>query len=165
MSQNAPKSDRLNPKQARLVLCLLQGLSLNNAAAIVGVSYCTAKRWKDLPAVAEAIQQGTENLINQTQLDLLSKVSSAVGVLHQLAADVSLSAQIRRQAASDIVSLALRSVADHDRRWMVELAREQESIKRLFNERTANPRRHAPPAARDSGPGRPPVPGTNQPDR
>lgn len=152
MSQNEPKSDHLTPKQARFVLCLLQGLSLNNAAAVVGISYCTAKRWKELPAVGEAIWQGTENLISQTQLDLLSKVSCAVGVLHDLAINDALPAQIRRQASADIVSLALRSVADHDRRLMVELANEQKEIKELLNERIANPRRHAPPFAEDSRP-------------
>ena len=132
MSQKDPKSDHLNPKQARFVLCLLQGLSLNNAAAVSEISYCTAKRWKDLPAVDEAIRQGTENLISQTQLDLLSKVSCAVGVLHDLAIDGTQPAQIRRQAASDIVGLALRAVADHNRRWMVELAKEQEAIREEF---------------------------------
>lgn len=152
MSQNEPKSDYLTPKQARFVLCLLQGLSLNNAAAVVGISYCTAKRWKELPAVGEAIWQGTENLISQTQLDLLSKVSCAVGVLHDLAINDALPAQIRRQASADIVSLALRSVADHDRRLMVELANEQKEIKELLNEGIANPRRHASPFAGDSRP-------------
>ena len=132
MSQREPKRDQLPPKQARFVLCLLQGLTLNNAAAIVGISYCTAKRWGKLPEVVAAVQDGTNNLISQSQLDLLSKVACAVGVLHEIAIDGAQAPQTRRQAASDIVGLALRAVSDHDRRWMVELAKEQEAIREEF---------------------------------
>jgi len=145
MSQTEPDSDHLNPKQARFVLCLLQGLSLNNAAGIVGISYCTAKRWAKSPAVSSALRDGTDELVARSQRDLLSKVSGAVAVLNEIAMNDGQPAQVRRQAASDIVGLALRSVADHDRRLMVELANEQKEIKELLNERIANPRRHAPP--------------------
>lgn len=160
MSQKEPKSDQLPPKQARLALCLLQGLSLNNAAAIVGVSYCTAKRWAKLPEVVAAIKDGTNNLISQTQLDLLSKVACAVGVLHDLAIDGTQPAQIRRQSASDIVGLALRAVADHDRRWMVELAKEQEAIREEFaHAKQRDSRGYVPTPHAPFGPGGQPHPG------
>lgn len=128
MSQTEPESDHLSPKQARFVLCLLQGLSLNNTASIVGISYCTAKRWaKSLP-VASALRDGTDELVARSQRDLLSKVSGAVAVLNEIAMNDAQPAQVRRQAASDIVNLALRSVADSDRRLIAEIKAEHEAI-------------------------------------
>lgn len=111
----------LSPKAARLVAALMQGLSLANAAAIVGVSISTARRIRQSPAVSKAILAGADELVERTRIDLLSKTSAAIAVLHDLAISDQLPPQIRRSAADSILSHCLRAVDLGDRRELQEL--------------------------------------------
>src|SRR6266699_6134132 len=99
MSQNGLVS-QLTRKQALFVEALLAGANLTIAATTAHVSYSTAKRWQALPAVAEALKSGQDELFESSLEELKGLMPKAIGVLiKHMDADVEVTAATQASLA------------------------------------------------------------------
>lgn len=95
--------NNLTPKQVTLVAALLEGKTLEQAAAAAGVAYITAKRWRRRPEFAAALAEARREIIAGA-LDVLTVgARAAAGELLALLRDRTVAPMVRLRAAEAVL--------------------------------------------------------------
>jgi hypothetical protein len=76
-----PANDSLTPKQEKLMLLLVGGKSIVEAAALTSVSEKTAHRWLGQPTFQRAYDAARKRVVNQAIATLQTKFGKAIGTL------------------------------------------------------------------------------------
>ncbi len=116
MDENTPKRPHLAPKQAKFVCAIMAGSTIESAGALCGLSSSAAKRMRRHPAVEAEIDCEINETIISTRTQLLARVTMAISVLENVAADSGNPPHVRRSAATDLISLGIRASESNDRR-------------------------------------------------
>lgn len=102
-------ADRLNPRQTRLVVELLQGFNLTTAAKRAGISFATAKRYMHVSAVREALKAGQRQSLGELARMLAAFDALAVTTLADLTRDKTTPPATRRAAANQLLQRRLQA--------------------------------------------------------
>ncbi len=98
----------MTAKQRRFVAALLVGHDRPGAEAAAGISARTAARYLALPAVADALAQGTAAAFQGAAAQAAPLVGEAMGALRGIMADPLKPAGVRCRAALGIIEAATR---------------------------------------------------------
>jgi len=104
----ADNGQELEPRQARLVLLLADGLTTSEAAERLGISERMARRWRASPDVQEALRAVGRESIRRASSALSALLGVAASALREVASDQMAPPAARVSAAKTIVETALR---------------------------------------------------------
>ena len=95
----------LPPRRQRAIIALLEHPTINEAAQAAGIGQRTLSRWlAEDDAFQEALRDAQERATNQAIYRLAGAAPLAANVLSELANDETVSAAVRVQAASKVLS-------------------------------------------------------------
>jgi hypothetical protein len=105
----AVQPDNLSPNQRRAVGALAGGASLISAAALVGVSERTLRRWRTQSLFAEELVRAESETFSLARREIRGATLAASRALREIASDAALPAGARVSAARCLIEFALRS--------------------------------------------------------
>ena len=101
---------KLTSSQTRALDALLDGLTIQDAAAVAGVNRKTVSRWLEQPDFWRAYTQRSGQTLQLAARRLTGRIDSALSVLDAVLADDEAPAGVRLRAAQLTIDSALRLV-------------------------------------------------------
>ncbi len=117
--QEQAQEQELTPKQDKLILCLLAGLTIEASAQQIGIGDKTARRWLKLPHVKQALHQAKQELFSDALDELRSGVADAIKTLKSVMTSEETTAASRVRAAQIWIEQAveLHKVAELEQKF------------------------------------------------
>ena len=114
MGANKPRGRGRENRVDRAILALLEHTSVEKAAAAIGVSYVTVRRWMQQGEFQERLRKARRQAYSQCIGRLQQASSAAVGTLLRVMTDQTAPAASRVRAADSVLDHAAKAIEIED---------------------------------------------------